>query len=268
MKPASIQKKTGIPLIGLGTWRLCGKECESVVSKSLDLGYRHIDTADYYENHEAIGRSIQRFPRQQLFLTTKIRQEDLAPNQVRKAVARFLKELKVGYLDLLLIHWPNPNVDMGKTLKAMCRLLETGVVRAIGVSNFVRNHLRNFLEFPILANQIEMHPYLQRKALAAYCKKQGIGVVAHRPLAKGALEKDPVLREIGRAHGKTASQVALRWLVQQDIAAIPKGSSLKHLKANLDVFDFRLSKEEMQKIRTLDMGCHYCAPLVIPYMDD
>ena len=268
MKEAPLQKKTKIPLIGLGTWRLNGKECESIVSMSWDLGYRHIDTADLYENHKAIGRSIRLLPREKLFLTSKIRFEDLEPKQVRAAVPRFLKELQTDYLDLLLIHWPNPEIDMAKTLEAMVKIQEKGMVRAIGVSNFARYHLRQFAKFPIKVNQIEMHPYLQRKVLVSFCKKNGIGVVAYRPLAKGAFNEDPVLKEIGRAHSKTASQIALRWLVQQDIVAIPKASDPKHLKANLNVFDFRLSQEDMTRIAQLDIGRRYCAPLVVPYMED
>jgi len=157
---------------------------------------------------------------------------------------------------------------MAKTLEAMAAFQEKGLVRAIGVSNFVRYYLRQISQFPVLANQIEMHPYLQRKALVSYCKKNGMGIVAYRPLAQGAFEEDPVLKEIGKAHRKTASQTALRWLVQQDIVVIPKGSSQKHLKANLELFDFRLSKEEMLRIAKLDIGRHYTAPQVIPYMDD
>jgi len=187
---------------------------------------------------------------------------------VRAAVPRFLKELQTDYIDLLLIHWPNPEVDLAKTLEAMAAFQDKGLVRAIGVSNFVRYHLRQISEFPVLANQIEIHPYLQRKALVSYCKKKSMGVVAYRPLAKGAFEEDPVLKEIGKAHSKTASQTALRWLVQQDIAAIPKASSPKHLKANLELFDFRLSKEEMRRIAKLDIGRHYTAPPLVPYMDD
>lgn len=268
MKEAPLQKNTKIPLVGLGTWRLNGKECESIVSMSWDIGYRHIDTADGYENHKAIGRAIRHLPREKLFLTTKIRFEDLEPKQVRAAVPRFLKELQTDYLDLLLIHWPNPQIDMEKTLEVMVKFQEKGLVRAVGVSNFVRYHLRKFAKFPILVNQIEMHPYLQRKALVSFCKKAGVGIVAYRPLAKGAFKEDPVLKEIGKSHGKTASQIALRWLVQQDIMAIPKASDPKHLKANLDIFDFRLSKQEMGRIAQLDMGRHYCASVVIPYMDD
>ncbi len=268
MEEAPLQKMTKIPLIGLGTWKLQGKECESAVAMGWDLGYRHIDTADLYENHKAIGRSIRSLPREELFLTTKIGQEDLEPKQVRAAVPRFLKELQTDYLDLLLIHGPNPKIDLFKTLETMCALQEKGIVRAIGVSNFVRYHLRQFSQFPILVNQIEMHPYLQRKALVSYCKKEKIGIVAYRPLAKGTFEEDPVLKAMGKEHGKTASQIALRWLVQQDIVAIPKASNVKHLKANLDIFDFRLSQEEMRRIAKLDIGMRFCAPRIVPFMED
>ena len=190
------------------------------------------------------------------------------PKQVRDAVPRLLKELQTDYIDLLLIHWPDPALDMSKTLEAMAAFQEKGELRAIGVSNFVRSQLRQCARFQILANQIEMHPYLQRKALVSYCKKEAIGIVAYRPLAKGAFEEEPILQKIGTAHGKSASQVALRWLIQQDIVAIPKAADQSHLKANLDIFDFRLTREEMGTIRKLDIGRRYCLPPVSTQMED
>lgn len=258
MKFASLQKMTQIPLIGLGTWRLHGQECESIVSLAWDLGYRLIDTATVYENHHAIGRAIRKYPREKLFLISKIADSDLEPRQVHLAVPRILRELQIEYLDLLLIHWPVPKWDMAKTLEAMLVFQKQGLLKAVGVSNFVRSHLKNFSSVPILINQIEMHPYLQRKILVDYCLAQGIQIMSFRPLAKGAFEQDSLLNEMGQKHGKTASQVALRWLVQQNIVAIPKASSIDHLTANLDVFDFQLSDAEMQRIQNLDVGKRYC----------
>lgn len=259
-----------IPLLGLGTWRLKGAECEKVVQQALELGYRHIDTADLYENHEVIGKVIQSWPRQELFLATKLFLQDLTPDKVEETAARFLKELQVDYLDLLLIHWPNPDVDLAKTLQAMLDLKEKGMIRAIGLSNFVRFHLEalDSYHFPILTNQIEMHPYLQRRLLVDACKKRGIQVTAYRPLAKGAFESDPTLQKIGKQHGKSPSQVALRWLVQQTIAAIPKAATLQHLKDNIDVFDFTLTDEEMGQIDTLDQGKRFCTPDGMPIYED
>ncbi|MES2200470.1 MAG: aldo/keto reductase [Chlamydiota bacterium] len=259
-----------MPLIGLGTWKLYDEECEKTVNTALDLGYRHIDTADEYKNHKAIGKAIKSFPREDLYLTTKVAVHDLLPSQVNEAVPRFLKELQTDYIDLLLIHWPNPDVDLVKTLEAMLLFQKQGLVKSIGISNFVRFHLEMLEphQFPILTNQIELHPYLQRKALVALCKKMGITVTAYRPLAKGAFEKDPTLQKIGKLHGKSASQVALRWLIQQDIAAIPKAATLRHMKDNLDIFDFSLSESEMLQIEKLDQGKRFCSPEGMPIFED
>lgn len=259
-----------MPLIGLGTWKLYAEECKSTVKTALELGYRHIDTADEYQNHEAIGKAIKSFPRNELYLTTKVAVHDLLPSQVEAAVPRFLKELQTDYIDLLLIHWPNPNVDLVETLKTMVSFQKQGLVRSIGISNFVRFHLEMLApyQFPILTNQIELHPYLQRRSLVALCKKMGITVTAYRPLAKGAFEQDPILQEIGKFYGKSASQVALRWLIEQDIAAIPKAASLQHMKDNLDIFDFKLSPSEMLQIEKLDQGKRFCAPAGMPLFED
>jgi len=265
-----MQKTAIIPSIGLGTWKLRGDECEKIVKEALEIGYRHIDTADMYENHRAIGRAIRGVEREKIFLATKLLMLELLPSQVDKAVPRFLRDLQVDYLDLLLIHWPNPDVDMAETLRAMVEFKEKGLVRNIGVSNFVRFHLEALepFHFPIITNQIEMHPYLQRRLLVETCKRMGIEVTAYRPLAKGAFEKDTTLQKIGKAHGKSPSQIALKWLVQQDIAVIPKASSLEHLKTNFDIFDFQLTSEEMEAIRQLDSGERYCAPEGYPTYED
>ena len=265
-----LQKGSGIPLLGLGTWRLAGEECERAIAEAYELGYRHIDTADVYKNHDAVGRAIRKLPRREIFLATKIGFQDLAPAKIAESIPRYLDELQVEYIDLLLIHWPNPELDMADALREMTASKEKRIVRSIGVSNFVRSHLDALgpRHFPIATNQIELHPYLQRRELADCCKKWGIGITAYRPLAKGAFENDPVLTEIGAKHGKSASQTALRWLVQQDIAAIPKASSLKHLRENAEIFDFSLSPKEMERIHALDSGKRFCAPDNLPLFSD
>lgn len=259
-----------IPSIGLGTWKLNGIECEKIIQQALEIGYRHIDTADLYQNHQAIGNAIQAWPREQIFLTTKLSIDDLLPDRVYDAASRFLRELKVDYLDLLLIHWPNPDVNLVDTLKAMCHLKEKGIIRFMGVSNFVRSHLESIApyHFPILTNQIELHPYLQRRLLVKACKEMGIGITAYRPLAKGAFEEDLIMQKIGKKYGKTPSQITLRWLIQQDFSVIPKASKLKHLKDNFDVFDFELSQVDMDEITNLDAGKRFCAPEGFPVYED
>lgn len=250
------QKISGIPLIGLGTWRLYGSECERTVKQALDLGYRHIDTADIYENHSEIGKAIKGFPRDQLFLTTKLATTNLHPNKVREVTIRCLKELGVNEVDLLLVHWPEPDMDLPKILQAMLTLKEEGLAHFIGVSNFVRSHLKEIepYHFPILTNQIELHPYLQRNTLVSFCEKMGITITAYSPLAKGAVETDPVLKKIGKKYGKSPSQIVLRWLIEKNIAVIPKASSLKHLKDNFFIFDFCLDANDHKEILQLDKG--------------
>lgn len=259
-----------LPLIGLGTWKLNGDECERVIGQAFELGYRHIDTADGYGNHKAVGRAIGSIPREEIFLTTKVSTNDLLPSQVTAAVHRFLDELKVNYLDLLLIHWPNPDVNLTETLAAMSHLKDQGITRFIGISNFVRDHLESIKssKFPILTNQIEMHPYLQRKALAKACRDMGIQITAYRPLAKGAFEGDVTMQKIGKKYGKAPSQVALRWLIQQGICVIPKAAKIEHLKDNINIFDFDLSEADLFEIAKLDCGKRYCAPDGLPIFED
>jgi diketogulonate reductase-like aldo/keto reductase len=248
---------------------LRGEECERSVRCALDLGYRHIDTADVYENHKLVGKGIKNWPREEIFLVSKLFSSDLLPEKVASAVPRFLKELATDYLDLLLIHWPFPGVDLGNTLEAMMNCKEKGLVKNIGVSNFVPHHLDLFCpRFPILANQVELHLYFQRKALREACKKHGIAVTAYRPVAKGAFEQDDLLQKIGAKYGKSPSQIALRWLVQQDIAAIPKAANREHLKDNINIFDFSLPEEDMRQLETLDAGTRYCAPSGFPVFED
>jgi diketogulonate reductase-like aldo/keto reductase len=250
-----------MPLIGIGTWRLQGKECENTVKLALELGYRHIDTAACYENHTAIGNAIEAFSRDTVYITTKIWPSDLAPQKILSNVPLFLKELKTEYIDLLLIHWPIKDLDQIKAaLDAMTLLQKEGIIHHIGVSNFVRAHLPLLSNYCITTNQIELHPYLQRKALVDAYEKQGIAITAYRPLAKGAFTEDPILQKIGKRYGKNANQVVLRWLTQNKITVIPKASSRDHLAENLAIFDFTLTSEELKEIESLDQGKRYCSP--------
>ncbi len=259
-----------IPSIGLGTWKLSGDECERIVRQALELGYRHIDTADAYENHHAVGKAIRSFPREQLFLTTKLWFNDLVPERVHQATARFLDELQVPYIDLLLIHWPSPDVNLIETLQDMVKLKQEGVIREIGISNFVRFHLKELAphHFPILTNQIELHPYYQRRPLVKACEEAKIIVTAYRPAAQGAFEEDPVMQKIGKKYGKSPTQIALKWIHQQGMVVIPKAANPKHLKENLAILDFTLDAADMKAIDALDCGKRLCAPEGFPVYDD
>lgn len=245
-----------MPAIGLGTWRLSGTQCTESVAMALELGYRHIDTADMYDNHAAIAPALRSYAREQLFLVSKIVDENLQKDKVAPACERILKELQTPYLDVLLIHWPSDTVPARETLEAMLALQERGLIRHIGVSNFTLPLLKAIerYNFPILTNQIELHPYLQENVLVDYCEKHKIHVTAYRPIQRAEVGQDKILVHIGERVSKTAVQVTLRWLFQRNIIAIPKATSKAHLKANLEIFDFTLSDEEMDAIKRLDAG--------------
>ena len=264
-----------IPLIGLGTWKLEGKQCIKVVRQALDIGYRHIDTAFAYENHKEIALALRNFDREKLFITTKLGMGQVTKKlylsqvndvdvirSVEETCELALKELEVDYLDLFLIHWPDRSRPLGATLEAMRRLVETGKVRSVGVSNYTQHHLQDAygagLNVPF--NQVEFHPYLYQKELKEFCEKHGTRLIAYRPFGKGQLLKDePFFDIIGKKHGKTGAQVILRWIIQKNIPVIAKASSEKHLKENFNIFDFELNSLEEQNIDRLNKNFRYCA---------
>jgi diketogulonate reductase-like aldo/keto reductase len=228
------------------------------------MGYRHVDTASVYENHAAIKKGIHGFDRKALFLTSKVALEEIDDAQVEKSLGKAcdkaLKELGVDYLDLYLLHWPDHSRDMKQIVDALKRLVETGKALHVGVSNFTIHHLRDVLPAKIEANQVEFHPFLYQKKLWEFCKAKQIQLIAYRPLGKGALLHKPLFNEMAQAHGKTASQILLRWLIQKEIPTIPKASSEKHLRENLNIFDFTLSPQEMKKLDSLNISQRYCHP--------
>ncbi len=254
----------GIPLLGLGTSDLRGRECTEIVAEALELGYRHIDTAHDYENHKAIQKGMKDFDREKIFLTTKLElnQVDLRDisGSVEKACDLALKELGTDYLDLYLIHWPDHNFSMSNIFKAVKKLIQKRKIKKAGVSNFTIHHLKDLLEEdgkPI-ANQVEFHPYLYQKELLKFCIAHRIQLIAYRPFGKGALLKDPVFKKIGKNYNKTAGQVILRWLIQKNIPTIPKASSYEHLKENIEIFDFALTAKEMKEIDQLNKNKRFC----------
>lgn len=257
-----------VPVLGLGTWQLEGRSCLRAVEEALGLGYRHVDTAQMYGNEAEVGRALRAsgVPREEVFLTTKVWRDNLDRGSVLRTTRESLQRLATDYVDLLLIHWPNPAVPLEETLGAFRELQEEGRTRHVGVSNFPPSLLRRALELaPVLCNQVEYHPFLGQRPLLDLARRHGILITAYSPLARGEVSRDPVLQEIGRQHGKTPSQVALRWLVQQErVAAIPKASSPEHLRANLEVFDFVLSDEEMRRIHALDRGRRLIDPGIAP----
>jgi 2,5-diketo-D-gluconate reductase B len=242
-----------IPIVGLGTWAL--RDVVSVVSEAIRVGYRHIDTAQMYGNEAEVGEAVRASGlRSEIVVTTKIQPTQLAPRDVERSSKESLKKLGLDAIDLLLIHWPNPRVPLSDTLGAMAKLKREGVTRAIGVSNFtvalVEEAVRLSPE-PIVCNQVECHPFLNQDKVIAACRARGMAVVAYSPVARGAASGNKVLQRIGAAHGKTAAQVSLRYLVQQGIVAIPRTNNRARLAENIALFDFALSDAEMREIHAL-----------------
>ncbi|MBO4247978.1 aldo/keto reductase [Halomicrobium sp. IBSBa] len=249
-----------IPKIGLGTWQNTGTACTETVRTALDLGYRHVDTAQVYDNERAVGEGIAAadVDRDDIFLTTKVWRSNLRREAVVSTVEASLATLGVDYVDLLLIHWPHPRVPVEEPLAAMAELRERGLVEHLGVSNFTRSQLRaagDAVDAPIVADQVLYHPYKDQSALREYCVGAGIALTAYSPLARGRVLGDDLLARIGDRYDRTPAQVALRWLVQQDgVVAIPKSTSRDHLADNLAVFEFSLTDDEMARIHELEGG--------------
>jgi diketogulonate reductase-like aldo/keto reductase len=243
-----------IPSIGLGTWRLTGDACVDSVRTALDLGYRHLDTAQEYGNERQVGDALRAsdVDREDVFVTTKLGNRNRTYDDVVRSVDESLAKLDMAYVDLLLIHWPNVTTPLRETLAAMNELVDEGKVRHLGVSNFGIDRLsraRELSEHGIATDQVQYNPYWSQTELLDYCRIHGIVLTAYSPLAHGGVLDDPVLESIGDAHGKSAAQVALRWLVQQpNVVTVPKATSREHLEANLDVFDFELTDGEMDRI--------------------
>ena len=244
-----------IPIVGLGTWELTGRECARLVEQAIRLGYRHIDTAQMYRNEAEVGEGVRASgKRAEVMVTTKIAHSSMGPFEAERSVKESLHKLRLDHIDLLLIHWPNDRVPLAETLGAMAKLKREGYVNQIGVSNFtvaLLDEASKVTSEPIVCNQIEYHPFLDQSKVIAACKKYGIAVVAYSPIARGSAKGDAVLEKIGRAHSKGAAQVSLRWLVQQDVVVIPRTSKIERLEENLAVFDFALSDAEMAEIAAL-----------------
>ena len=250
-----------IPQIGFGTWRLWGRDCEEAVADALAAGYRHVDTAAMYENEAEVGRGLRAggADRSEVWLTTKVWRDQLEPEPLRASLEGSLRRLGVEQVELLLIHWPNPEVPLERTLTAMTALREEGKTREIGVSNFPSKLFGEALDLaPVIVNQVEYHPYLSQEAVLRMCAERDVELNAYRPLGKGEVTHDPVLHEIAEVHGKTSAQVALRWLIEQPpVSAVAKSASPERRRENLDVFDFELSPEERARIDALPKNRRY-----------
>jgi 2,5-diketo-D-gluconate reductase B len=246
----------GIPALGLGTWSLNGDVARRMVGHALEVGYRHIDTAQMYGNEAEVGEAIERspVPRADIWLTTKIWPDNFRANDLKRAAEQSIRTLRTEP-DLLLLHWPSPSIPLAETIGALNEVKRRGHTRHIGISNFTVALIKEAVghsEEPLIVNQVEYHPFLSQEAVLGEVRAQGMALTAYSPLAKGKVVRDGTLQRIGERHGKAASQVALRWLIQQDgVAAIPRSSREKGVRSNFEIFDFELSEAEMTEIFTL-----------------
>ncbi|MHA1506430.1 MAG: aldo/keto reductase [Candidatus Asgardarchaeia archaeon] len=261
--------KTGkkIPALGIGTWRMVGgstpdysqdDKAIEALRKAVSLGMWLIDTAEYYaagHAEEIVGKAIEVFDRDEVFIVSKVWHTNLRYEDVIKAAKRSLKRLKTDYIDLYLVHWPNPDIPLRETMKAMEKLVDDGMVLYIGVSNFdlsLMEEARSYLSHvDIVANQVK-YSLLDRnveKDVLPYCQKERITLMAYTPLEKGLLANDPFLSEIGKKYGKTAAQVALNWLISKDmVVAIPKAIKIEHIEENAGAMGWQLSEEDTKTI--------------------
>jgi 2,5-diketo-D-gluconate reductase B len=245
-----------IPQVGFGTSGL-GEQAGEVVAAALKVGYRHIDTAWKYGTEPGVGEGIRDsgLRREEIFLTTKVSHEYLRAADFERSVEESLRNLRVDYVDLLLIHWPNPEIPLPEPVAALAKMKRIGLTRHIGVANFPVALLDEAVRLspePLVTDQVEYHPYLDQSKLLAACRRHGLVLTAYCPLGRGRLINDPELARIARSHGKTIAQIALRWLVQQDgVVPIPRSSNPGRMAENLDVFGFALSADDMARIAAL-----------------
>ncbi len=245
-----------IPALGLGTFRLDGRSARRMVGYALEIGYRHIDTAQMYGNEAEVGEAIaaSAVPRGEIWLTTKIWPDNFRDGDLQRAAELSVRRLGTEP-DLLLLHWPSPDVPRAETMRALADARRRGLSGHVGISNSPAALIRESVaasEAPLLVDQVEYHPYLSQRAVLAELRAQGMALTAYSPVAQGRVFSDPVLQRIGERHGKNPGQVTLRWLLQQDgVSAIPRSSREAHAKANLEIFDFALSDAEMAEISGL-----------------
>jgi 2,5-diketo-D-gluconate reductase B len=267
-----------IPAIGLGTMTLMDAVCVEAVETAIRLGYRHIDTAERYRNETKVGEGLRRglraagLAREDVFVTTKVFHDRLAAADFERSLEQSLRDLELSWVDLLLIHWPNPKVPLKETLDVLCKAKRDGRAKHVGVANFTTSLLQDAVKLasePLVTNQIEVHPFIDQDKVLAACRAHGLAVTAYCPLARGQVPGNDVLARIGKAHGKTSAQIALRYLVQHGIIPIPRTSNPDHLAANLAIFDFTLSDVAMTEIAGLKQtGLRVVNPPHAPRWDD
>jgi 2,5-diketo-D-gluconate reductase B len=246
-----------IPQIGLGTMTLTGEAGVQAIKTALKIGYRHLDTAAHYGNEKENGEALRAsgVKREDVFITTKIRQDDAMPDDFARMLDQSLANLKLPQVDLLLIHWPSKTVPLKLTIGALCKAKKDGKTKHVGVSNFTTALLDEawaVTSEPLVCNQIEVHPFINQDKIIAASKKRGMAVVAYVPIARGKVPGAGALERIGKAHGKSAAQVSLRYLIERGLIPIPRSTKPERLKENFEVFDFKLSDAEMAELKKLN----------------
>ncbi|MCA0969749.1 aldo/keto reductase [Halobacillus litoralis] len=255
----TLQNGTNMPKVGLGVYKMNDdQEVINAVLSALDLGYRHIDTASFYENEKGVGDALKRskVEREDIFVTTKVWNDEQGYEETLDAFERSMEKLQLDYLDLYLIHWPVPG-KYTETWKALEKLYRDGRVKAIGVCNFMEHHLdelMNTAEIKPMVNQVELHPRIYQKELMEYCKEHKIQVEAWAPIGRGKYFDAPVLKKLSDKYGKSPAQIILRWHLEHDVVVIPKSSNKSRQEENADLFDFELKAEEVEEINALHTG--------------
>lgn len=252
-----------MPLFGLGVYQSYkGEETRKAVLDSLEAGYRHIDTAKFYQNEKDVGNAIKEsgIPRSEIFVTTKLWNSDHGYDLTLKAFEKSLEQLDLGYIDLYLVHWPVTGLR-NETWKAMEKIMESGKCKSIGVSNYTIKHLKELLDFANIVpavNQVEFSPYLYQKELLDFCNKNSIQLEAYSPLTQGEKLKEKVLVDISKKYNKTTAQLILRWALQHNIVIIPKSVTKSRIIENANIFDFNISDEDMNKLDLLNENFRTC----------
>jgi len=249
-------KGARIPAIGFGTMTLKEALCVDMVSAALKMGWRHLDTAQMYGNEREVGEGLRAsgIKREEVFLTTKVWWQNLAPGDFERSLEESLKKLGVPWVDLLLIHWPSPTIAPSASIPLLNKAKRDGFAKNIGVANHniaLLDEAMRVTKEPLVNNQIEVHPFLDQTKIIAACRRHGLSMTGFCPMGRGSISDNAVLGKIGKAHGKTAGQIALRWSVQQGIIPIPRTSKKERLAENMAVFDFKLTDAEMAEIATL-----------------
>jgi diketogulonate reductase-like aldo/keto reductase len=264
MKTIKLNDQVELPLIGFGTWQLQGEDAYNGVIKAFEIGYRHIDTADKYGNHAEVAKALKDsgLKREDYKLTTKIWRDDLSPETIKTSAKRFLEELGIPYIDLLLIHWPNRDYDIVEALKAMNELKEDGIIKAIGVSNFTIHHLEDALKagVEITNNQIELRPSFNQKELVAFHKEHGITTTSYSTIRGGVDFEEPVIKELAEKYQVSPAQIVLNWAMAQDIIIIPRSTKPERIEDNFHAQDWEMESEDIEKLNNIPQGARLGNP--------